>query len=140
VDGCDRPYIARGLCGMHYKRVEITGALRGRDAERAAAGSGCTREDGYRIVRDSDHPLARSRGVVFEHRQVLFNAIGTGTHACHWCDKPVTWTEGITADALVVDHLDGDRSNNDPANLVPSCNPCNASRHPTTTTDTREGK
>lgn len=27
--------------------------------------------------------------------------------------------------ALVVDHLDGDKANNDIANLVPSCNTCN---------------
>lgn len=37
-------------------------------------------------------------------------------------------TAGGVANALVVDHVDHDRSNNDRDNLVPSCQRCNANR------------
>jgi hypothetical protein len=30
--------------------------------------------------------------------------------------------------ALIVDHIDGDKANNQRANLVPACNPCNSLR------------
>ena len=43
------------------------------------------------------------------------------------CDRPSeSWP--ASRRALVVDHLDFDGLNNDPANLVPSCHPCNAGR------------
>jgi hypothetical protein len=40
----------------------------------------------------------------------------------------VDWKVGREPDALVTDHLDWDRQNDDPANLVASCNSCNARR------------
>jgi hypothetical protein len=89
---------------------------------------------GPRMVRRPDHPLAPPSGTVSVCRIVLFENIGPGTHPCHWCDAPVTWLPGagVGEGALVADHLDWDQQNNDPANLVPSCNICNAHR-------TREG-
>jgi hypothetical protein len=38
------------------------------------------------------------------------------------------WDGKFLDDRLCVDHLDGDRSNNDEANLVPACQPCNPQR------------
>jgi hypothetical protein len=66
-----------------------------------------------------------------KHRVVLYKKIGGGTHVCHHCDKPVTWDAHHITDsenALVGDHLDSDKLNNDPDNIVPSCNYCNATR------------
>lgn len=61
------------------------------------------------------------------HRRVLYEAIGPGEHDCHWCRAPVAWlAEGDAA--LIVDHLDDDKLNNAPDNLVPSCNACNVTR------------
>jgi hypothetical protein len=80
-----------------------------------------------------DHPLrAPGCNYVYEHRVVLWEKIGPGTHPCHHCGIHVTWLpgEGARSGALVVDHLDHDRRNNDPSNLVPSCNPCNQGRQP----------
>jgi hypothetical protein len=72
---------------------------------------------------DPGHPLAMSGGRVLRNRRVLFAAIGDGAHPCHWCLRPVEW--GID---LHADHLDGDKTNNEPANLVPSCPSCNVAR------------
>ncbi|QAY13973.1 HNH endonuclease [Mycobacterium phage Colt] len=85
--------------------------------------------NGYRYVTvDNEHPLrkidAHVGRRVAEHRIVLYDKIGPGTHPCHWCGKPVTWGEG-----LQTDHVDWDRLNNTPDNLVPSCRPCNFNRH-----------
>lgn len=84
---------------------------------------------GYRgLPAHWDHPLADVNGVVLEHRKVLHDIIGPGPHACHWnyfseCGKTqLTWG-GL--DGIQVDHLDGDKTNNDPANMVASCLACN---------------
>lgn len=87
----------------------------------------------YKQIQIPEHPLAKSNGMVSLHRAVLFAKIGPGSpHSCHWCGKNVYW---IKADVgfdgssyLVVDHLDGDKTNNQPGNLVPSCNGCNSLR------------
>jgi hypothetical protein len=82
---------------------------------------------GYVMVKDPAHPLSRRSGYVLEHRKSLHDAIGPGPHQCAWCGTGVVWG-GKGGDALVVDHFDGDKQNNDPANLRPSCVPCNAAR------------
>lgn len=74
------------------------------------------------------HPVAHADGRVRVHRAVLYDKIGGGEHPCHWCQALVTWAVERGKRALVADHIDGDTWNNDPANLVPSCNGCNVSR------------
>jgi hypothetical protein len=85
----------------------------------------------YVKVWAPDHPLCDSRGALWQHRVVLFEAIGPGPHPCHWCGRELTWRarRGTPprVDDLVVDHLDGDRANNARENLVASCQPCNVS-------------
>lgn len=65
-----------------------------------------------------------------EHRRILLAQIGPGVHPCHWCEIPVEWLDGAKTapGALVVDHVDEDKTNNAPSNLVPSCCRCNARR------------
>lgn len=84
---------------------------------------------GYRnLTMQYDHPLASAAGSLLEHRKVLYDKIGPGPHECHWnyfsrCgETSLEWggTRGVQAD-----HLDGDRLNNDPENVVPSCLACN---------------
>ena len=79
------------------------------------------------------HPLGDHQGHVYVHRLVLFEKVGPGSHLCRWCRRSVEWrarTFGKPMDSvLVVDHLDGDRLNNDPSNLAVSCQSCNARRH-----------
>lgn len=77
-----------------------------------------------------DHPLAR-RGQIEEHRKVLYDEIGPGPHECYWnsvsgCGK--TQLEWNGRAGIHVDHLDANKQNNDPANLVPSCRTDNRRR------------
>ena len=120
---------ARRRSQEHLQRMsEANGGKRaGQEAD------GCYIQDGYRVLTGlQGHPLARrtrgfrGRGEVMEHRKVLYDAIGPGPHLCHWgCGKSLGWG-GIGG--IIVDHLDDDRLNNSPENLVPSCNHCNMYR------------
>lgn len=93
VDGCARLASGAGLCGMHYYRLKAHGSVGQAESVRAAFGTGSIRRDGYRIIRHN--------GVTtFEHRVVLEGVLG----------RPMTATE-------TAHHKDGNRSNNDPANL-----------------------
>lgn len=91
----------------------------------------------YVIRTEPTHPLSTKNGSIFEHRMVLYDAIGPGTHLCHWCGKQVTWhvrqQSGVYSGDLVVDHLDGNTVNNALTNLVPSCTQCNIRRNSTHT-------
>jgi len=127
VDGCERPHSGHGLCDTHLQRQRKHGDPL---VEYKRPRVGCVTPDGYIILGWKGHPLANANDAVFEHRVVLWDAIGPGVHPCHWCGRPVDWAKTYPKyrDALIVDHLDHDPGNNDLANLVPSCNPCNTSR------------
>jgi hypothetical protein len=84
---------------------------------------------GYREVFAPGHPLAqRSTGWVLEHRLVAYGEWGPGPHACASCRYVLPWRAARTADGLVVDHLDGNRANNEISNLAPRCWWCNKYR------------
>jgi len=83
----------------------------------------------YRYVKRPGHPLAPKSGQLPLHRVVLYDKIGPGPHPCHGCGAEVNWSSARTGQgALIADHLDGDKTNNDPSNLAPSCHPCNTRR------------
>ena len=70
---------------------------------------------------------------VMRHRLILYQRIGPGEHPCFHCGKSVTWDDSHTTKpdtALLASHLDRDKKNNRPGNIVPSCNDCNSSRSP----------
>lgn len=122
---CVKPVGGGGVCEMHRARMSRTGTYAERvTPERSLSSSG------YWVVRRVGHPVAVSDGRAYEHRVALFDAIGGGEHQCNWCAIPVSWDRSYPAhsDALVVDHLDEDKLNNDPSNLVPSCPRCNIAR------------
>lgn len=121
IDGCQKGRYQRSLlCSTHHMRRHRYGdPLISKDK----SGLGWTGSHGYRFRTMHDHPLANERGHVYEHRVVLYDDLGSGPQACYWCGTTVEW--GST---LRVDHLDGDKANNTPANLVPSCHRCNCAR------------
>jgi hypothetical protein len=127
VDGCDKASRTRtaSWCQMHYCRHWRTGSVDlirrpARDGERRTNGL-----NGYVKICVPDHPLAHC-GWLFEHRAVAFEARGGAEPTeCEWCREPLNgWAEAC------VDHLDFDRGNNTPGNLIVACRSCNASRTP----------
>ena len=123
IEGC--PNKARSSraewCETHYHRWYRHGDPLAKPSDHLKIGSlGAYRRRYARV----GHPL-RTPGTeqVYEHRLVLFDAIGYGPHVCHWCSAPVEWMVD-----LQVDHLNRVRDDNRPENLVPSCAPCNTGR------------
>jgi DNA-directed RNA polymerase subunit RPC12/RpoP len=89
------------------------------------------RGESYTKLYLPGHPLANDRDAVGEHRAALYAKLGLGSHPCHWCGAVLEWRSAGDAQrrgSIKVDHLDGDPRNNNPANLVPSCNGCNVRR------------
>jgi len=126
VDGCEcspRSGYSK-YCEMHYGRIRRNGNI-----ELRPKNTRSVRHHGYVVVNVKSE-LSHKMGWVYEHRLVLINKIGTGKHPCHWCGKIVDFSLRYpkSRDALVVDHLDDVKANNDPDNLVPSCSSCNARR------------
>lgn len=124
IDGCEKPHSGLGWCKKHLTRWT-------RHGDPLAIYPNARYPDRrYRRVKRLGHPLAGKDGGVALHRLVLYEAIGPGEHPCHWCSTLVDWSKRYPADqaALVVDHLDWNRANNQLANLVASCPPCNSTR------------
>lgn len=103
------------------------------DATPIPAGSRLEKANDYlRIVNAHGHILATYSGSMPYHRYVCFEAIGRPRQsACVHCGYVLPWKTTLTPaqpHVVNVDHLDNDKSNNDPANLAPSCSWCNANR------------
>jgi hypothetical protein len=78
------------------------------------------------------HPLAGPTGNLFEHRKVLYDAIGPGPHPCHW--NPLSHCENTALEwgglhGINVDHLNDTPDDNRLENLVVSCLRCNWGRN-----------
>lgn len=127
VMGCMNPTRTSSaqLCGKHYHRWYRHGTT---DKTVISDGEHPTAQPGkkYRTTQQPDHPLAPPCGRMMVHRIVLFDLIGYGPHHCHWCGCVVNWNDQTSN--LEADHLDFDKWNNHPENLVPACHGCNSGR------------
>lgn len=126
VEGCDKPTRSSRAdwCKMHYHRWYRHG-----DVDRVATvAPSISKGRRYKTIAAKNHPLAMKNGRVYEHRAVLFDEIGIGPHACHWCETEVDWLPKGDPRELHPDHLNGIGDDNRPENLVPSCRRCNATR------------
>jgi hypothetical protein len=68
--------------------------------------------NGYRYFYDPQHPMANVAGIVYEHRAVMFEHLGR-----------------VLRSDECVHHIDGDKLNNDPANLVVWLSQVHSMRH-----------
>ena len=124
IPGCETIVRSRWgtLCNKHYFRGRRTGSFE----ERAKAGPGLNSR-GYLVSQQKSHPASSKSGHLYEHRKVFYETRGPDGHSCFWCDIPLVW-KGKSFDKLCIDHLNGDKANNSPDNLVPSCHRCNIAR------------
>ena len=118
VHKCGMPAtrVGRDLCEKHYKRVRRVGSFDLTPRVELMV------HGGYRIIKDAQHPLAQQNGWLGEHRAIAYEKYGPGPHPCHWCGVVQDWLD------LVVDHLNEQKADNRPENLVAACNPCNRMR------------
>jgi hypothetical protein len=115
VADCSRPNKANGLCQLHRRRFE-----RGLPTDYVASPLAKKR---YRMQTRHSHPLADVRGRVYVHRVALYDSVDGSRLPCFWCGAPLEWLVN-----LCVDHFNHDRHDNNPTNLLPACNGCNAGR------------
>ena len=126
IDGCDNATAARGWCWKHYGRWRRHGdpfALK-----IAEPGTRSVTSSGYRIIDAPSHAMSLNSGIALKHRIVFYDTYGIGPHRCRWCGEGLAWLPPRSPGAMVVDHIDEDKLNNDPSNLAASCNTCNMNR------------
>ena len=103
IDGCEKRASSRGWCHTHYTRW-----VRHGDPAAVHATNGQPLD--ARTPRIASHGYLQI-GQRYVHRMICDP---TGK-PCHYCGDPATQ----------VDHVDADKLNNDPSNLVPCCPACN---------------
>lgn len=125
--GCDKkaaPYRGKdGLCEACYCYAWRTG--RARDPKKKPYILRTVRrstQSNYRVLRVPGHPLANGAGDVYHHRLIAYSTRAGVCGPCYWCAVPLQWK------GAVVDHLNEDKADNTPSNLVISCNRCNRLR------------
>lgn len=98
IDGCEKATKARGWCAMHYWRWKKHGDPL--TMVRPNYGSGRrVMPSGYVEVWVPGHPVANADGYALEHRYIMHEL-------------------GYDITGMQVHHIDHDRGNNDPSNLV----------------------
>ena len=124
ISGCGRhiPISGAKFCMMHAARLSRKGNLGSAGYAKGGGHADYLGSDGYVLEFNSQHPAACS-GRIRQHQRIFYDKHPADTPLiCYWCGCNLRW------DNFHVDHLDNDRSNNDPENLEASCETCNPQR------------
>jgi predicted nucleic acid-binding Zn ribbon protein len=119
VAGCGKPAfrVSYGLCECCYGRLRRNGTTAPPPPPKYRY-----KTRGYFKLLRPSHPLADKYGYVLEHRAVVYEATGATCPDCYWCGVALVWAQ------VSVDHLNEDKADNRPENLVVSCCDCNRMR------------
>lgn len=122
IEGCSRDamYKTRKLCQMHYFRHMRNGTY---DKLKPKAAKSLS-PNGYVTIYAKGHPISimAGRNRVFEHRVVYYDKVNSKPESCDLCGNPVDWS------TLHIDHINCDRTDNNPENLRCLCRGCNTKR------------
>lgn len=123
IEGCEREcmYQKDEVCQKHYFRFMRYGTY---ELTRKPRNPKWDHSHGYVCLFLPDHPLASSRGDVYEHRAVLYKKYGENIPPCELCGAITTWSSRNTH----VDHINEVKSDNRVENLRILCNSCNVRR------------
>ena len=128
VEGCEKiletPAQARGHASGHARQGRKRGPIKKRKSMELRKKGSYINAGYVYLYGYYGHELASNRGVIAEHRKVLYDAIGPGPHNCWWCGRSGLVWDG-SRDGIRTDHLDGVTTNNLLQNLRPSCDSCN---------------
>jgi hypothetical protein len=105
-------------CEKHYARARRGAEI---ETDRPVVGRYYLKS-GYVKLLLPKHPLADSKGCVYEHRDVAYLKHGGQCPECFWCGRKLAWS------VAVIDHFNEQKADNAPDNLLVSCSQCNRAR------------
>jgi hypothetical protein len=122
VEGCDRVAMYTGLklCQKHYFRHMRTGIYHLVPRRKPFQ----TNPAGYISIHKPSSPLSNKSGMVYLHRQLIYEKYGENLPNCGICGKETFWA------TCHIDHIDENVANNDINNIRPVCRGCNTARTP----------
>lgn len=100
VDGCDKKAISKHLCTKHFSKLKKYGSPTGGGVQDGRSKEWRVNKIGYVYKFDPQSPYAGKNRLVYQHRQVMAEAIG----------RPLDGTENVH-------HKNGDRADNRIENL-----------------------
>lgn len=108
------------VCEAHYCMFRRNGNYEGQYRSPTSKQGNYIRVNGKPAKK---HPMStKTSGMLYEHRMVAYDARNGICEPCFWCGKELEWEN------CVIDHLNEDKHDNRPENLLIACTHCNRAR------------